>query len=188
MKAEIVMPHYKPGGEYQLTVITLWDVARNYHSFGLRSIDERLRKITIETDNPDSQPPTLDINRITINAKPTVPEAPNGETIVKIEFFVKDDISGYVRAFGSLRNPLGGGYNYGNRGVSDYPETDSLYFQGNPNIFRLYTATTTLPVGSTPGIWGLESMSVIDKAGNIATHLFTRSFVLRFPKDLPRRV
>lgn len=178
MKARIIMPHYKQGGEYQLRQISLRDVANNRVSISLRSIDREPPKITIKTDTPDAEPPTLDINNITINARPTVPEAPNGETIVSVRFFVKDDISGYEGAGASLRSPLGDSYGHRHRGTDDYPKTSGLYFQGDPNIFRSYTLTVTLPVGSAPGIWGLESMSVWDKAENTANHDFTE--IVRF--------
>ena len=49
----------------------------------------------------------LDLNRITIQAEPTNPESPNGETQVDIAFRIKDDISGYRSTNMLLRDPQG---------------------------------------------------------------------------------
>ena len=181
MECNFDMPHYMPGGEYQLNPIYITDVASNTMmiSFTDKQIigdnwigmDEGPAKITIETDTPDFQPPTLDLNRITINATPNTPESPDGETIVDISFYVKDNISGYNSCELSLRDPNGGIYSSGHYG-------GGLYFQGDPNVFRKYTETVVLPKGSIPGIWGLQEMLVIDKAGNRITHDFTE--IVRF--------
>lgn len=60
-------------------------------------LDEVPATIEIQTPNPDSIPPVLDLNRITVKAVPTQPEAPNGETQVDITFRIKDNISSYSR-------------------------------------------------------------------------------------------
>ena len=70
-----------------------------------------------------------------------------------------------------LRDPNGGVYSSGFYG-------GGLYFQGDPKVFRKYTETVVLPKGSIPGIWGLQEMLVIDKAGNRITHDFTE--IVRF--------
>ena len=74
-----------------------------------------------------------------------------------------------------LRDPNGGVYSSG------YYGGGNLYFQGDPNVFRKYTKTVVLPKGSIPGIWGLQEMLVIDKAGNRITHDFTE--IVRFEVD-----
>ena len=182
MECNFDMPHYMPGGEYQLNRIYFTDIASNMRSIwftgkvvygdSLVRIDEEPAKITIETDTPDYQPPTLDLNRITINATPTNPEFPDGKTNVDISFYVKDNISGYVSCELRLRDPNGRVYSSGHYGGGN------LYFQGDPNVFRKYTKTVVLPKGSIPGIWGLQEMVVIDKASNRITHDFTE--ILRF--------
>ena len=181
MECNFDMPHYMPGGEYQLNRIYITDVASNTMmiSFTGRQIigdnwigmDEEPAKITIETDTPDYQPPTLDLNRITINATPKNPESLDGETIVDISFYVKDNISGYNSCELSLRDPNGVVYRSGHYG-------GGLYFQGDPKVFRKYTKTVILPKGSIPGIWGLQEMVVFDKAWNRITHDFTE--IVRF--------
>ena len=181
MECNFDMPHYMPGGEYQLNHIYISDIASNTMMIlftdkqiivgNLVRIDEEPAKITIETDTPDFQPPTLDLNRITINATPKNPEFPDGETIVDISFYVKDNISGYNSCELHLRDPNGGIYSSGHYG-------GGLYFQGDPKVFRKYTETVVLPKGSIPGIWGLQEMVVMDKAWNRITHDFTE--IVRF--------
>ena len=194
LECDFDMPHYMPGGEYQLNYIHITDIASNQRmvwfsdrnevqidSFDRATvwIDELPAKITIETNTPDFQPATLDLNRITISATPTNPEAPDGETIVDISFYIKDNISGYDHSGLHLRDPNGGVYYSIHGGGDDYPEVHNhLYFQGDPNIFRKYTETVVLPKGSIPGIWGLQEMVVVDKASNRITHDFTE--IVRF--------
>ena len=181
MECNFDMPHYMPGGEYQLNPIYISDIASNRRMIlftdketigdSLVRIDEEPAKITIETDTPDYQPPTLDLNRITINATPKNPEFPDGETIVDVSFYVKDNISGYNSCHLSLRDPNGGVYSSGFYG-------GGLYFQGDPKVFKKYTRTVILPKGSIPGIWGLQEIVVFDKAWNRITHDFTE--IVRF--------
>ena len=186
------MPHYMPSGEYQLNYIYITDIASNTRKIWFTDegetggdsirVDEEAAKITIETNTPDFQPATLDLNRITINATPTNPESPDGETIVDISFYIKDNISGYDHSGLHLRDPNGGVYYSIHSGGADYPEKHNhLYFQGDPNIFRKYTETVVLPKGSIPGIWGLQEMVVVDKASNRITHDFTE--IVRFEVD-----
>lgn len=194
MECNFDMPHYMPSGEYHLNYIYITDIASNTRMvwFSDRNeiqidsydrtyvwIDEAPAKITIETNTPDFQPATLDLNRITLNATPTNPEYPDGETIVDISFYVKDNISGYDHSGLYLRDPNGGVYYSIHYGTDDYMDLHNhLYFQGDPNLFRLYKETIVLPKGSIPGIWGLQEMFVVDKAGNRITHDFTE--IVRF--------
>ena len=183
------MPHYMPSGKYQLNYIYITDVASNTRMIWFTDegetagdsvkVDEEPAKITVATNTPDVQPATLDLNRITINAIPTNPDFPDGETIVDISFFIKDNISGYDHSGLHLRDPNGGVYYSIHSGGDDYPQAHNyMYFQGDPNMFRKYTETVVLPKGSIPGIWGLQEMVVVDKASNRITHDFTE--ILRF--------
>ena len=186
LKVDFRMPHYMPGGEYKLNGIWITDVAdngihvyftdepdSNIHDKYIH-LDEPPAKITIKTKNPDFKPPMLDVNRITIDAKPTIPEAPNGETIVTITFFIKDNISGYEIGSMRLRDPNGVTHHY----YHYIPGRGDMFFDGDPTIYKRYTQKITLPVGSIPGIWGLAEMQVEDKAGNTASHDFTE--IVRF--------
>ena len=117
-RVELEVPDYFPGGKYKLHYIKMEDVGRNVRSVyftdpghSLRdqdiAIDELPAIIEVQTTNPDTIPPVLDLNRITIQAEPTNPEAPNGETQVNITFKVKDNISGYRSTEMYLRDPNG---------------------------------------------------------------------------------
>ena len=136
--------------------------------------DEPPVTIEVQTTNPDSLPPVLDVNRITIEASPTHPEAPNGETQVDITFRVKDNISGYAHADIYLRDPQGNTFFFRH---SD-KEWDSIYFSRDPTVYETYHKTIILPVGSAPGVWGLAEMSVTDQANNRQQYDFTE--IVRF--------
>ena len=173
LKSTFQMPHYRPGGEYEFTRVAFWDYVGDRKSAYLPDIDEHIQKVTIQTKTPDTLPPTLDINRITVNAEATNPKAPNGETDVTVEFYVKDDVSGYSGGSIVIRDPLGGERSYGHSGTDNYPHTSGLYFQGDPTVFRKYTTDFRLPVGSIPGVWGVIGIRVSDKAGINIYHDFT---------------
>ena len=182
----LIFPDYFQSGTYTLNYIGMVDVALNSRGVyftdprhGLRDEDEIFDElpatINIVTTNPDSTPPVLALNQINIEAKPTNPEAPNGETLVDITFRVKDDISGYSRSDLILRDPQGVTHRFGH-GISN---ADSyIYFDGDPTIYQTYHQTITLPVGSAPGTWGLAGMTIMDKAYNVLRVDFTE--IVRF--------
>ena len=119
-----------------------------------------------------------DVNRITIQAEPTNPTAPNGETKVDITFRVKDNISGYRSTDMLLRDPQGVEHFFRHHRDEYYY---SVYFPGDPTVYKTYQETITLPVGSVPGIWGLAEMTVWDKAQNKLIADFTE--IVRFEVD-----
>ena len=169
-------PEYMPSDIYSLNGITMSDIALNKSSiyFTEGHIDEAPKTIEVKTKTPDLEPPVLDVNRITIKAEPTIPETPNGETIVNISFRIKDNISGYEISSMNLRDPHGVMHHF-----YHYPEGyGGLYFTGNPTLFKEYHQRIVLPVGSIPGTWGLAEMTVFDKAGNILRTDFTE--IVRF--------
>ena len=169
-------PEYMPSGVYSLNRISMLDVALNGSSvyFTDETTDEPPKTIELKTSTPDIEPPVLDINNITIKAKPTIPEAPNGETIVDITFRIKDNISGYEISSMRLRGPHGVTHHF-----YHYPEGyGRMYFTGDPTLFKKYQQTIVLPVGSVPGTWGLAEMTVFDKAGNRLQADFTE--IVRF--------
>ena len=177
--AELKVPDYFPSGTYKLTHITMKDLAQNRGSvyFTEGGDDEFPATIEIQTANPDIEPPVLDLNRISISAEPTHPEAPNGETRVDIAFRVKDNISGHRITYMSLRNPQGIMLNL------DYydPDLYKIYFTRDPTVYETYHKTIILPVGSPPGIWGLAGMTIYDKAKNKLNVDFTE--IVRFEVD-----
>ena len=179
------IPDYMPSGTYSLNHIAMTDVAGNISNVLFTPppnnplardvfIDEEPATIEIQTTNPDSAPPTLDLNQITVNAEPTNPEDPNGETRVEITFRIKDDISGYNTAALLLRDPQGVLHLFWHHPDSVH----DLYFSGDPTVYQKYQKTIILPVGSAPGIWGLAQMEVWDKARNILRADFTE--IVRF--------
>ena len=170
------LPEYMPSGIYSLNYIIMSDIALNESGvyFTEGHVDEEPKTIEVKTKTPDLEPPLLDVNRITIKAEPTIPEAPNGETIVDITFRIKDNISGYEISSMLLRDPQGVTHHF-----YHYPEGyGGLYFNGDPMLFKEYQQTIVLPVGSAPGTWGLAEMTVFDKAGNTLQTDFTE--IVRF--------
>lgn len=186
VNAIFLVPDYYQSGTYTLNYISMRDVAKNYRNIFFihpgftpgspvdRILDKPPPTIEIQTTNPDNKPPVLDLNRITIEAEPTQPEAPNGETRVDITFWVKDDISGYHRTAIILRDPHGTTHHFGH-GDEDIWK---VYFSRDPTVYQTCYQTIVLPVGSIPGIWGLAEMVVFDKAQNKLQADFTE--IVRF--------
>ena len=183
----LIIPDYFQSGTYALNYILMEDVALNsrgvyftHPGHGLRNeqeiIDELPATIDIVTTNPDSTPPVLDLNNITIKAKPTRPEAPNGETQVDIAFSIKDDISGYGSSNMYLRDPQGVMHHYWHCQICE--DSGGIYFDGDPTVYYTYHLKITLPVGSAPGTWGLAEMAVQDLAENVLRVDFTE--IVRF--------
>ena len=174
--AAVRIPDYAPSGTYKVKYIFMFDFALNKSMVKFTDSEDDEPPVTIEvqTTNPDSLPPVLDVNRITIEASPTHPEAPNGETQVDITFRVKDNISGYAHADIYLRDPQGNTFFFRH---SD-KEWDSIYFSRDPTVYETYHKTIILPVGSAPGVWGLAEMSVTDQANNRQQYDFTE--IVRF--------
>ena len=187
---QLVIPDYYPSGIWKLNFILMEDIGLNsrgvyFTNPGFRPrdneevIDEAPASINIQTKNPDTTPPVLDVNRITIEAEPTNPTAPNGETKVDITFRVKDDISGYNSADLWLRDPQGVEH-FNGHWISN-EEFYKVYFTGDPTAWATYKQTIILPVGSAPGTWGLSEMVVYDKAHNMFRADFTE--IVRFEVD-----
>ena len=183
---QLVIPDYYPSGTWKLNHILMEDIALNTRGVfftdpghGLRDdqeiLDELPASINIQTKNPDTTPPVLDLNQITIEAEPTNPAAPNGETRVDITFRVKDNISGYRSTDMLLRDPQGVEHFFRHHRNEYYY---SVYFPGDPTVYKTYQETIILPVGSVPGIWGLAEMTVWDKAQNKLLADFTE--IVRF--------
>ena len=175
-----VMPHYMPSSVYTLSYIKMFDRALNIAGvfFGhpgttLRArdtvVDETAQQIELITSNPDTEAPEVDLNTIQINAEPTNPDAPNGETLVTLTFRVRDNISGFTQASLNLRDPQG--IEHFSR-IYD-PNNHDLFPSGDPSQWTTQTGTVVLPPGSAPGTWGLANMTVYDRAENIRQYDFT---------------
>jgi len=162
---------YFPNGYYDFGQLMMVDLGGNTKRVYLNILEgfNEKHKFFLDTKTPDSEAPEVDVNRITIEATPTNPDAPNGETRVVITFYAKDDLSGLGYAGYTLRDPLGGthgGYHY-------HENFHSMFFIGDPTEWKQYTVNVILPEGSPPGIWGLLEIFVSDKAGNFRTFNFS---------------
>ncbi len=179
-QVDFIMPHYMPSSTYRMNYISMIDEALNVkgvyftHPGSLLHpeesvVDETPQQIELITNNPDLEPPELDINDIQISAKPTYPEAPNGETLVTITFRVRDNISGYKIASVELRDPQG----IEHEGRHYHAGRSRLFPEGDPTHWTTHTRTVLLPPGSAPGTWGLAEMTIEDRAGNFQRYDFT---------------
>ena len=173
---QLPVPDYFPSGTYKINRISMKDLAENSNRvyFTEGGDDELPASIEVQTANPDVNLPVLDLNRITIQAEPTQPETPNGETRVDIAFQVKDDISGYAKTDIRLRDPQGVTHFFRHYDKDFW----DIYFSRDPTVYETYHKTIILPVGSAPGIWGLAEMTVYDKAQNALRSDFTE--IVRF--------
>ena len=164
---------HRKGGRYVLTFLTMRDAAGNssrvYFTEG--EGDEEPRSVKIESLEPDEEPPELDLDDIRVSAAPVNPESPNGETRVTVVYFARDDKSGLGNVSLQLRDPLGGEqvrYHY-------HENFHGPVFGGDPTEWKRYECEFVLPIGSPPGVWGVTSMNLNDKAGNAQRHDFTET-------------
>ena len=172
-KAKVIfyITEYYPSGKYTINYLNMTDKAlnRGYQKFSNNPKHEKQKIFIVETANPDTVMPTLDVNRISVDAVPFNKERPDGKTRVTVTYYAKDDKSGVGKSFYVLQDPHGNTYS-----VSHYHKNfHSLFFKGgDPTVYKKYVATYILPVGSVPGIWGLREMVIEDKGGNIGTFNF----------------
>ena len=170
----LTLTEYFPPGRYGVVYVGMQDRALNWGKQYF-SEDPKHRPVVtvdIQPDNPDYGKPTLDEDRITIEAAPKNALAPDGSTLVHIDFYAKDDKSGLGLVHYRLKDPLGRAhFNY-----FIHPDTYTLFFSaGEPDRYRGYRIETLLPKGSPPGTWGLMEIVLYDKAGNSRTYNFVRT-------------
>ena len=194
------IPEYYPTGFYKGTTLILGDIAEN-RKFAYFMSDTSKFKITpnktskhfrdsiyVKTDYPDFIPPVLDLNRVFIKANPTNPKAPDGETLVEIEFWAKDSSvynnqsSGIQNGSYNLRDPQGKEFNFGMQAQLDPRYGNGFYYllydpNGSGNVYRKYVVSTLLPKGSAPGKWGLASITLNDRAQNGKFFNFVETFI-----------
>ena len=179
-RVTFIMPHYMPSSVYTLNFVLMRDRARNqagvyfrYPGHGLRQedsiVDEDGPQIELVTDNPDTEPPELDVENISIHAEPTKPDNPDGETLVTLQFRVRDNISGFTTASLYLRDPQGIDHQF----YAYATDRSQLFPSGDPSQWADRTFTVLLPAGSAPGTWGLAEMTVRDRASNFKAYDFT---------------
>ncbi len=178
-----IVPHYMPSGVYTVVSIRMRDLAGNKAGFKFRHpsndpeseffVDETGPQIEMVTDNPDYEPPKLDLNNISIEAQPTRPDNPNGETVVTLKYHVRDNISGVTHAHISLRDPRGVEHFFFMYPKSGYIHGSQWFPSRDPSLWSDETWTVLLPVGSAPGIWGVAEIAVWDRADNFKHYDFT---------------
>ena len=161
---DFLMPNYMPTSTYFVNRVRMEDVARNRTTveFTGDGADEAPVSLDLETTNPDTEPPEIDVNRIDVSAEPTNPSAPDGETEVTVRFWHRDDISGLAVSALLLRDPQGGTHHHW-----IYPDDRAeLYPSGDPTQWQEMERVVILPPGSIPGTWGLAEITARDRAGN----------------------
>ena len=173
------MPDYMPSSMYSLNYVRMVDRARNWGGarFTSEPGDEEPQRIRVRTANSDTEPPELDLNRMSVDAEPTNPEQPNGETIVRLSFRIRDNISGYTHASIHFLDPQGITHH-----VWAYDDERGYVFPlSDPTRWKEHTIVHVLPPGSAPGTWGVSNMRLIDRAQNFVHHDFTE--VIHFIVD-----
>jgi len=181
------IPEYYPTGFYPITQIFLRDQAQNEfretfmndttgYIVGPNQQKHLRDSILITTSYPDYIPPVLDLNAINIKATPTNPLSPDGETLFEMEFFAKDSSNfkgneaGIQNGNYVLRDPQGKQFGFSMQGDFDKVKNGFYYLlsdpDGNPGGWRKYKVSTLLPKGSAPGLWGVESIYLNDRAQN----------------------
>lgn len=181
------IPDYYPTGYYPITQIYLKDEAQNEFRETFMNdttgykVNANQQKhvrdsILIQTNFSDYLPPVLDVNAINIKATPTNPLSPDGETLFEMEFFAKDSSdyigheAGIQNGYYVLRDPQGKQFGFSMQGDFDKIKNDFYYLLADPDgmqgVWRKYKVSTLLPKGSAPGLWGVESISLNDRAQN----------------------
>ena len=183
VRAWRVVPHYMPSGVYTLVSISMSDLAGNWGGVEFRHpshdpkseffVDEVGPQIEMVTDNPDYETPELDLNNISIEAQPTRPDNPNGETLVTLKYRVRDNISGVTFAHIFLRDPQGIEHFFHMHPKDGYLHGSTWFPSRDPSPWSDETWTVLLPVGSAPGIWGVAEIEVVDRADNVKHYDFT---------------
>lgn len=179
-KIRFIFTEYMQSGEYSINHIIIRDYARNessYYFYSDNSGAESYTTFVYESDQSDYEAPEINLNNIKLTAYPLHPENPNGETVVNIEYYAKDNVSGLGKVRYILLDPMGKThYEY------HYHENfRTTFFQGDPTAWKKYSIHATLPEGSAPGIWGLLEMELCDKAGNFKKYNFLE--ILHFAVD-----
>lgn len=176
---------FLPTANYYVSSLDINDAAGTTTGIGFSesSNHEPVKKIFIQTSNPDTLHAEIDLNRIYVYAEPTHPEAPDGETKVTINFYARDNISGLGQCQYYFIDPQGvihGNYYYYHRNFR------TEFFDGDPTVWEHYQIVHILPRGSVPGRWGLASINVRDKAFNEYTYNFLETLIFEPDNDMSK--
>lgn len=176
---------FLPTANYYVSSLSIYDSAKTNTTiwFSESPNHEPVKKIFIQTSNPDTVHAEIDLNRIYVYAEPTHPEAPDGETKVTINFYARDNISGLGTCEYYFIDPQGvrhGNYYYEHR------NSRTEFFDGDPTVWEHYQIVHILPRGSVPGRWGLASINVRDKAFNEYTYNFLETLIFEPDNDMSK--
>ena len=176
---------FLPTANYYVSSLSIYDSAETNTTiwFSESPNHEPVKKIFIQTSNPDTVHAEIDLNRIYVYAEPTHPEAPDGETKVTINFYARDNISGLGTCEYYFIDPQGvrhGNYYYEHR------NSRTEFFDGDPTVWEHYQIVHILPRGSVPGRWGLASINVRDKAFNEYTYNFLETLIFEPDNDMSK--
>ena len=177
---QFLMPSYMPDGVYTVVYIYMEDVGGNESRVYFRdpeltiskedtTFDEDAPQVKLTTAKSDLEGPQVNINKVYVGARPTNPSRPDGETYVTITFDVRDNISGFEHGAVHLRDPEGREHYY----YVYHSSYGELYSSGDPTEWETLIHTIILPRGSAPGIWGVTSLRVDDRAENERHYDFT---------------
>ena len=180
------VPDYYPSGYYSISALNMQDLALNVRQVLFDKdtanknyfippfyVNQRAIRdsIYIKTKYPDLKPPILDLNDIKIQATPTNPVAPNGETLFEMWLWIKDEsdfagkASGFANGYYMLRDPQGLEYR-----ISMQSDLGNTFYNILPDSsiygFKRYYLKTLLPAGSPPGLWGVSAININDHAQN----------------------
>ncbi|EDO05629.1 uncharacterized protein BBOV_IV000290 [Babesia bovis T2Bo] len=98
-----------------------------------------------------------ELRNVRVDSAPVDVQHPNGETVVNIDFDVRDPQSGIAGIIALLRDPFGAEYQF-------QPD-----FNKNENNWQRVSYRYMLPRGSVPGVWHLAYIVIYDNAGNNLT-------------------
>lgn len=166
-----------PSCDYYVSAINAFDIAQNMGGYNYYAGNRPVIHIT--TPNPDNEAPEIDLNRIFICAEPTNKEAPDGETLVTINFYTRDNKSGLEALNYTLRDPQGIDHF---TWFDNFPSWGTKYYEGDPTVWEHQVAKIILPKGSAPGIWGMAYMELMDKVGNWRKYDFVETLIFE-PDD-----
>lgn len=175
---------FLPTANYHVSGLNIHDLAKTWTDvwFSESPQHEPVKKIFIQTSNPDTEHAEIDLNRIHVYAEPTHPEAPDGETKVTVNFYARDNISGFGTCYYSFIDPQGvrhGDYYY-------HRNFHTEFFNGDPTVWEHYQIVHILPRESVPGRWGLASLRVEDKAFNEYIYNFLETLIFEPDTDLSK--
>ena len=197
------VPDYYPSGFYSVNYISMTDLALNVRQVLFdkdtanknyfippSNISQRAIRdsIYMKTKYPDLKPPVIDLNDIKIQATPTNPSSPNGETLFEMWLWIKDEsdfagkASGFANGSYTLRDPQGLERNYS---MLQTGESINSFYSIQPDSsiygYKRYYFKTLLPVGSPPGLWGVSEINTYDHARNRKYYNFVE--LVRFDVD-----